>query len=848
MKPLNRPKNPVTLALLLVTALLLPGIAAPAEAKSEKEKRQEARIEELSPKYQRWLREVEVLMSEEELEIFLELEKDYHRDAFIEEFWKIRDPYPNTARNEMRDDWEARLEFARTELGGIGDERAKILLLNGRPDARVVVNCPEFRPIEVWYYDEPERIIADELFLIFYRHWDGAPFRLWTPMEGLQRLSRTLSPATDHQNIRDLVMSCRQGDALGAALGFAFREGKMGYPMLLMRAQAPLEKPSGEWINSFTAYSTDLPEEAATFPAQLEVTFPGRRQTRTVVQAALKVPAEAVGRAELAGAKSANLLLNGEIVREEELFDRFRYKFDFPQERIRSENLPLVFQRYLRPGEYRLVLKLEDLNGDRYHRTERIIDVPSVQSDTSPASADPETAKILEEANRAISQAETSIELVEPVGRMQVGKVRFDALTTDPAVDRVEFRLDGTPVLTKTSPPYSVELDLGKLPRSQTLSAVAVDEDGESLARDEILLNASSHRFDVRILEPRPGARYSDSLRAEVSVEAPEDRSVERVELYLNEDLVATLYQPPWEQPIVLQDPGELAYVRAVAYLPDGNSSDDHVFINAPPGLENIDVQLVELYASVEDRNGRPVEGLTEEDFTVYEDEVRQEIRRFEKVDDLPFYATVLLDVSASMEEELEETQAAALSFFQEAITPRDRAALVTFNDRPRLAQKFTNELLSLGGGLAGLKAERGTALYDSIVFSLFYNNGIDGQRALLLLSDGEDESSKFTFDETLEFARRTGVTIYSIGLGLGRGGHRKELTRIAEETGGDSFFVDTASELVTIYQQIEDELRSQYLIAYQSSNTEGDDDFREVRLEVTEPGLEAETIRGYYP
>lgn len=838
----------VPIVLVLVAALGLPAGPSPIEAATKKER--QARIEQLPPKYQAWLEEVEILISDEELEIFLDLEKDYHRDAFIEEFWRIRDPYPNTARNEMKDNWDARLEFARTELGGVGDERAKILLLNGRPDARVVVDCSEFRPIEVWYYDEPERIIAPELFLIFYRRWEGTPFRLWTPTEGLEQLTRTFTPSADRRDIRELVMGCRQGDALGAALAYALREGRLGYPMLVMRAQAPLEKPSGEWINSFTAYSTDLPEEAATFPAEIDVTFPGRRQSRTVVQTTLKVPADSVGRAELGGAKSANLLLNGEIVREGELFDRFRYKFDFPAARIQGKHLPLVFQRYLRPGEYRMVLKLEDLNDDRYFRTERTVDIPSVEADTLPPPADPETAKILDEANAAISRAETSLQLVEPVGKMQVGKVRFDALTTDPAVDRVEFRLDGTPILTKGSPPYSVELDLGKLPRSQTLTAVALDEAGESVARDELVLNASSHRFDVRILEPRPGARYSESLRTEVSVEAPEDRSVERVELYLNEDLVATLYQPPWEQPIVLQDAGELAYVRAVAYLPDGNSSDDHVFINAPPGLEQIDVQLVELYASVEDRNGRPVEGLTEEDFTVYEDEVRQEIRRFDKVDDLPFYATVLLDVSASMEEELEETRAAALSFYQEAITPRDRASLVTFNDRPRLAQKFTNELLSLGGSLAGLKAERGTALYDSIIFSLFYNNGIEGQRALLLLSDGEDESSKFTFEETLEFARRTGVTIYSIGLGLGRGeiGTKRELTKIAEETGGDSFFVETASELVTIYRQIENELRSQYLIAYQSSNTEGDDEFREVRLEVAEPGLEAKTIRGYYP
>jgi VWFA-related protein len=136
------------------------------------------------------------------------------------------------------------------------------------------------------------------------------------------------------------------------------------------------------------------------------------------------------------------------------------------------------------------------------------------------------------------------------------------------------------------------------------------------------------------------------------------------------------------------------------------------------------------------------------------------------------------------------------------------------------------------------------------VVFALYYFNGIKGQRALLVLSDGKDESSRFTFEETLEFARRAGVTLYTIGLALERGGldAKKALKKLAEETGGRSFFVEQASELTAVYQAIEEELRSQYLIAYQSTNTKDNNKFREVELEVTRQGLEAKTMRGYYP
>jgi VWFA-related protein len=212
----------------------------------------------------------------------------------------------------------------------------------------------------------------------------------------------------------------------------------------------------------------------------------------------------------------------------------------------------------------------------------------------------------------------------------------------------------------------------------------------------------------------------------------------------------------------------------------------------------------------------------------------------------LPIHAAILLDISASMEESLSDARDAALSFYEGSIAPRDRAALVTFNDRPNLQVKFTNDLTELAGGLAGLKAERGTALYDSVVFALYYFNGVKGQRALLVLSDGKDEASRFSFEETLEFSRRAGVTVFAIAL-RDDAAHKK-LSKLTEATGGRSFLIQSAAELAPIYRQIEEELRSQYLIAYQSSNATESTDFRRVELKVDRPGLEVKTLQGYYP
>ncbi len=857
------PKRALPLRLVALLVLLAVGFGSAADAGTKRKERKQRkalleRVQELPPKYQEFILEVEILMSTAELAIFMELDEDYEREAFIDEFWESRDHYSNTARNEFRRDWEERLQMARANFGSLDEDRARILLLNGFPDARVETKCRLLWPSEVWFYEKDERV-PDDMLLLFYQRDGQFEWRLWEPSAGLDEIVRTGIAAndlsfnpSDGEVIQAIQERCLDDDALLAVLNFAYSQGAIGYPTMIMRLLEPVQPPSGEWVATFASYTTDLPPQAATFPAEIHFEFPARHQSRTVVQTLIEVPPDVLGEAELAGARSRNLVLTGEILQGEKLFDRFRYKFDFPAAETTGDAavpLPIVFQRRLRPGDYRLILRLEDLNQKQYHRVDQALVVPVVEA-VAPPPADAETARLLEEANRAISRLDTTLEIIEPMGSMQLGHVRFETLTTGDDIVNVVFSLDGKPILDKRKAPFSVDLDLGRLPKSQLLEATAYDAEGEIVAHDELLINASAHRFAVRLDSPRPGQSFARSFNARATIEAPADQIIDRVEFYLDEELISTVFQPPWEQPVVLPQASQLASFEAVAYLADGNEARDHVFVNAPEGLEEIDVQFVELFTTVRGRDGRPVDGLSKQNFSVREDGVPQSVSRFDKVEDLPFHAAILLDVSASMEENLPEAQKAALDFFQETVSERDRAALITFNDRPFLAQKFTNRIVSLGGSLAGLKAERGTALYDSIVFSLYYFNGIRGQRALIVISDGKDESSDFDFPETLDFTRRAGVTIYSIGIGFAKREFeaRRKLTRLAEETGGQSFFVEDAAALAAIYDQIEAELRSQYLLAYQSTNSSSSDDFRTVEVQVASPGAKAETIRGYYP
>ncbi len=846
------PRSFSLLAWLVVLGLCL-SLAPPATAYKKAQKK---RIEAvgLSKEHLEWLLAVEYIISEDEFEGFLALTKEYQREAYIDRFWKERDPYPETARNEFKRRYEERMQLIGHRYGQVDSDPGRMLLLNGAPDFLLEVDCPiRLHPMEIWFYDGSDQV-GFEFYLVFYKSGGVGPFRLWYPSDGLGALfDDTFAGGSNERggSLEQIQLTCRDGDIIARGIAWVLGQGIDGFGMIRARLETKPDPPQGEWVATFAAYSTDLDADAGVFAAELDVAYPGRQQSRTVMQGIVKVATDQAETVSLSGLETYNFLLNGEVLKEGALFEAFRYKFDFPVASVRDGTLPMVFQRTMRPGEYRLIIKLEDLNGGRAFRTERTLTVPKLDNQMpAPPPDDPISARLLAEANAAIHNGETTLKLVRPLGELHSGLMRVETLVTGDGIQKATFFLDGRSVLTKRRPPYSVEVDLGGLPRTRTLRVVGYDGNGDELVSDEMVLNANSHRFAARLVEPRRGKTYQQSLQAQAEISVPDDQTLDRVEFFLNETLVATLYQPPYTQPILLPPDGSVAYVRTVAYLKDGNATEDLVFVNAPDYLEEVNVQLVELYTSVLSREGRPVEGLTREMFSVAEDGVPQEIVRFDQVKDRAIHTGILLDVSASMDDSLDQVREAALQYFETAIQPKDRAALVTFNDRPNLAVKFTNEPQTLAGGLAGLKAERGTALYDSVIFGLYYFNGIRGQKALLVLSDGKDESSRFTFDETLEFAQRAGVTVYAIGLKEAAKDRdaRKRLTQLADTTGGRSFFIDGAAELAGVYQQIQNELRSQYLVVYQSSNTSGEANFRAVDLKVTDRNLEVKTMSGYYP
>lgn len=834
-------RSRVTGATLAVFALLSV-LAAPVAAAARPELPYD-----LHPDFRNWLQTVSLLMTEGELAYFLSLEEDFRRYAFMDEFWDVRDPDPRTPYNEFERRWMDRVDQAIEDWGTLDDDRARFFLMNGEPgrfelgDGRVIAICFEPRTeLEIWFYGGSERTLRT-FAVIFYRPVGrkGWPYQVWVADRRLEADVRTKLPTEDPSYF------CNS-DLFNGALKLIYEET---YYERFINSLMEVPKPrTEEWIAGFQARTTDLPEGVEIFDAELELEYPGRNQQRTAVQGLVTIPTDAIASRKLAAGAFHDLLLIGEVIRNDRLFESFRYQFEMPADSD-GEHLPLVFQRYLRPGEFELRLKVEDLFGQRFAYVRTQLDVPSPEGLASVRNA-PESAifKLLAEANEAAERGLTTIRLVPPSeGEIQLGHVRFLTVVSG-EVDKVSFFLNDREIMTKRHPPFSLELNLGATASSQRVSVVAYDADERERARDEVLVNQGGQRFRVRLVEPRSDREYFDSLSAVVQVEIPDGRVLDRVELYLGEDRMATLFQEPFVQAILLREPG-LNYVRAVGYLEDGNTTEDVVFINAPDYFEQIEVKLVELFASVYRRGGRPVLDLPREAFAILEDGVPQEIRRFEYVRDLPIYAGLLIDTSASMTDGLDVVTEAARSFVDQTIQEKDRLALISFESRPTVEVKFSNDRELISSALEGMRAGGSTALYDSLIFALHYFDGIKGQKALLLLSDGLDEASRFSYENALETARRAGVTVYAVGMKeLAEDRRAREgLRDLARATGGRAFFIDDVAELESIYARVQEELRSKYLLVYQSTSDKDESEFRRVEVKV-EGGGEVRTAAGYYP
>jgi Ca-activated chloride channel family protein len=270
-----------------------------------------------------------------------------------------------------------------------------------------------------------------------------------------------------------------------------------------------------------------------------------------------------------------------------------------------------------------------------------------------------------------------------------------------------------------------------------------------------------------------------------------------------------------------------------------------------------VSVDLINVLCSVLDKNTNSfVTNLTRGDFVVYENEQKQEIKNFARETDLPLTIAMLIDTSQSVAPKLKFEQEAAINFFQTILRERDRAMLVEFDSGVKMLQDFTGDPNKMAREIKKLRAAGGTALYDAIAMTCDEKLIREtGRKAIIILSDGEDESSKATLHQALEMALRAEATIFAISVSkggfFGVGGGSKEgdtvLKEMAQQTGGRIFFPFKVEELDDSFRQINQELRSQYSLGYLSTNLTRDGSYRKIEIKVQEKGFKLNYRKGYY-
>lgn len=379
------------------------------------------------------------------------------------------------------------------------------------------------------------------------------------------------------------------------------------------------------------------------------------------------------------------------------------------------------------------------------------------------------------------------------------------------------------------------------------LGALAVTA-GAGLAPAAAQDLAPRRGFKVEIVEPKSGGVVSGKTTLRAAVSAPREEDIERVDFYVDDKLVFSDTAPPWQVVHDFGRKGGTHVVRVIAVHRDGPTTSAFVVTKSVDLQFVVNVQRVVLDVSVRDAQRRVVQGLGVDNFTVTESGKPQKVLSV-STDKRPLAVAIVLDSSGSMKERMAEAQEAACDFVG-ALTEKDKALVINFDDNVFLIHPSSSDHESLCRSLRSTEALGGTALYEALraAYRLLHETPAE-RRAIVVLSDGDDTQSRISFEEVRDLARLSDVTVYAIGLQTGALSKARQVLReLADETGGRAFFVTEAKELAGTYETIAEELRTLYQVIYASDNQTFDGRFVPIGVEVggIPPGADIRYRRGY--
>lgn len=757
-------------------------------------------------------------------------------------------------------------------------ERA--VLLAGKPAFRQTVEpCEsELRRIEIWVYDgwrlehqlgRPPPPGEDEIVLAFVQqvNFDPRSMRLWSPASGVDLTFERDQPedadddagtqpagalrVLDRAERRRCLTPTerrRLERRLGRAVGWREFIERLGWTGTGTEAGTGTRTgPDGGaqragWIDRFLRVEAVLEPDSMALPGvSLDFEPLGAENRRTAMRGRLRLPPEhlaAIG----AGQILDRVTIVGDVFLGDRLADAFvvthHVSGGAPVARDDSDipGIALEFYRRLPAGAYRLEIRAEDRLGRGLYRASRTLDVPALE-----APPDVPGLGLLSRRETIALNRLPSVELLAPEGRV-LGSTFTARVVASPAVARVAFLRDGETVATASAPPFVRDLDLPG--RRHRVEVRGHDGAGTLVARHELEIEREEHPFSIALERPDP-ASVREALDLSVRVDVPSGRELDRVDCHLDAELLESMTAPHFRcrVPAGLRLP--LSFVRAAATLRSGEQVEDLAFLGSG-APDEVEVRLVDLLVSVGGRQAGPASGLEATDFRVLHRGVEAPVRDFRNLADRPLTVVLLMDVSSSMGRGVRVAATSAQRFFEGILTERDAASLIVFNhDLNRLAP-FSGDARLLRYAAEGLRAWGATRLYDGIAYAVSSFAGRPDRRALVVLSDGADTDSNLDFESVLTQVELAGVVVYPIALRVSDPATAEALQRLANRTGGRYHVAASVEDLDRIYREIERDLRSQYLIAFEPPPgvEAGADGLRDIRVEVSRAGLTVTGVR----
>jgi Ca-activated chloride channel homolog len=415
-------------------------------------------------------------------------------------------------------------------------------------------------------------------------------------------------------------------------------------------------------------------------------------------------------------------------------------------------------------------------------------------------------------------------------------------LVIDPGFDnaKVAVSIDGQQVATALTSPYHLVVDFGPTAVQHRMAITATSASGrrtrwsETINEGKLPLSVTVKAIDVA----------TGLFEAETT--APDEDPVEIVQLWDNGQVAATTAAPPYRFTV---PPALLAtgFVQVTARTKSGEEVADFWSPSGNVHVGELQVRTVPIFVSVVDRNGVTHDNIDRSLFRVLDNGNEAKIIEFGKAFDQPISIALLLDSSASMTYSMQAAGKAAAEFVTHALKPGDRCSITAVQDVPRRKQPLTDDRAAITRALEEIVPDGRTALFDSLASAIRELRDEKNRRAIVLMTDGTDTSSNWSFDDVESLAREAGIPIYFIVYeGDGDARSLDRLNYLATQTGG---FMATATQqnLMARYSEIERDLRAQFAITYQVSDFGKSNEWRNVRVLVDSPKLTARTIKGYF-